>query len=221
MKSNEFKSEIKINNSVNNVQKENSKKTYTLFTEENGEIKFENALYEILIDNNAENKKLIIFCIGSILITGDSLGPIIGTKLSRNYIINNLLYFNKVYVYGTMNKTINALNIKNEIKRIENKFNKDNIVILAIDAAISENICIGSVIVNNKHLEPGAGVGKKLPYVGDLYISGVTCNDAQNLNDITNRETVFKIADFITGGIINVIDVIYEKYGLEASVAHE
>src|SRR5690625_5489145 len=57
------------------------------------------------------NDKIAIICIGSDRSTGDALGPITGSLLSKR----NQLSFN---VFGTLEHPIHAMNLEKELKKI-------------------------------------------------------------------------------------------------------
>lgn len=118
--------------------------------------KFENKLY---------NHPLIIVCIGTPKIPGDSLGPLVGSLLKKH---------TGYQIFGTMEQPVHALNIKSTIKTI--KKNYPDSIIIAIDAAIGHQEQNGFLAVTQRALKPGLGLGKKLPAIGHIQITGVFDN---------------------------------------------
>lgn len=111
-------------------------------------------------------KDLVVVCIGTDRSTGDSLGPLVGYKLStllRNY--------NNVHIMGTLDEPVHAKNLNKIIKKISNDYN--NPFIIAIDACLGSIERIGYITVSDGPLKPGAGVNKDLPEIGDIHITGV------------------------------------------------
>ena len=53
--------------------------------------------------------KIVFVCIGSDRITGDSLGPLVGHQLSR-------YHWKNIYVYGTLNEPVHALNLETTLE---------------------------------------------------------------------------------------------------------
>ena len=53
---------------------------------------------------NYKNKKPLFICVGSDLMLGDSLGPLVGTLLKKNKVSS--------YIYGTLNYPITAKEIE-------------------------------------------------------------------------------------------------------------
>ena len=84
-------------------------------------------LSDILLEHVRSNRSIVFLCIGSDRATGDSLGPIIGYKLSK---FNK---FNNFYIYGTLEEPVHAKNLESTIERINNKH--EDAFIVAIDAS--------------------------------------------------------------------------------------
>lgn len=139
-----------------------------------------------------------IVCIGSDLVLGDSLGPLVGTILNRK----NL----PAYVYGTLNSPVTAKEIS-YIKDILNSVHKKSTVI-AVDAAVGNSDDVGLIKVNNCGLMPGLGVNKDLGTMGDISIIGIVAEkDYGNysLFNTTRLGLVYKMAESIAGGIFDYI----------------
>ncbi|MCH5163430.1 MAG: spore protease YyaC [Clostridiales bacterium] len=103
----------------------------------------------------------VIMCIGTDLVGGDCLGPLVGQLL----IARNLPCF----VYGTLYDPITALNLKDYYAFIK----KNHIsTVIAVDSCVGENV--GRISVNSGGLLPGAAGGKDLPMVGDISVTAVT-----------------------------------------------
>jgi len=109
--------------------------------------------------------ELVIACIGTDRSTGDSLGPLVGTFLSEVKLPD------WVYVYGTLDEPMHAMNLCDYLDFISRR-HRDALV-LAVDALLGRYEDIGLIDVRSGPLKPGAGVGKRLPPVGDLSLTGV------------------------------------------------
>lgn len=138
----------------------------------------------------------VIVCVGSDLVVGDSLGPYIGTELSKK--------LNNVYVYGTLLSPITAKEtgvIFNNIKRIHPKSQ-----ILVIDAAVGDKNDIGLIKVTDKGIKPGLGVNKDLDLLGDVSIIGIVAEKQTPPNNLfyqTRFSLVYGISQRIIKGITN------------------
>ena len=153
---------------------------------------------------NPNNKKPIFVCIGSDLVLGDSLGPLVGTFLKIKELNS--------YVYGTLNSPITAKEVgyaATYLKRMH-----ENAIIISIDAAVGEENDVGLVKVVNRGLKPGLGVNKDLMTIGDVSIIGVVAEKSTknfNLFNATRLSFVYKMAQTIAGGIENYIKENFTK----------
>jgi putative sporulation protein YyaC len=138
--------------------------------------------------------KPVIICIGSDLVVGDSLGPIVGTKLVEKLGGN-------AYVYGTLQSPITAKEIdviKNTVNKIH-PFSK----ILVIDAAVGLNEEIGYVKISNTGIKPGLGANKNLPVIGDVSIIGIVSDKTgSGLNLTTRFSLIYAIVNDVVNGIV-------------------
>lgn len=141
-----------------------------------------------------KNRKVLFFCVGTDRNTGDSLGPLVGSKLE-----------NKGYnVLGTIDDPVHGMNLKENIKLVRAKY-KDYLIV-AIDACLGRvKEDIGKNYLYSDPLYPGTSVGKNwLPPVGDFSIIGMVNVDAYpqiELNEKVLQDTpltlVLKMADEI------------------------
>ena len=167
-------------------------------------------IFQSLLELNPENKRPIFICIGSDLVLGDSLGPLIGTLLRNRNV--------RSYVYGTLNYPITAKEV--EYARTYLKQMHPSSVAIAIDAAVGKPEDIGIIRVINKGLKPGLGVDKNLGVVGDLSIVGVVAGKSTNnynLFNLTRLNLIFKMAETITSGIEKYISHIEKNIAFSSS----
>ncbi len=161
-------------------------------------------IYQALIECNKQDKRPIFICIGSDLVLGDSLGPLVGTFLKNRKIGS--------YIYGTLNFPITAKEV--EYARTYLKQMHPNSITIAIDAAIGSSEDIGLIKVLNKGLKPGLGVDKNLGLVGDISIIGVVAtksNNNYNLFNLTRLNLIYKMAENIASGIEKYISYLENK----------
>jgi len=74
-------------------------------------------------------------------------------------------------VYGTIDHPVHALNLAETLERIKEAH--PDACIVAIDACLGKAKSVGSMELRDGALEPGTGIGKVLPSVGDYHIVGV------------------------------------------------
>ena len=156
---------------------------------------FGKQLFEKICSQKNKYQPLVFLCIGSDRATGDSLGPIIGYKLKQRHL-------SSAYVYGTLEEPVHAKNLSEIIREIHDTFDKPFIV--AIDASLGKASHVGYFTLGEGALKPGAGVGKDLPHVGNLYITGIVNLSGfleNSLLQTTRLHTVMSLADKISTGI--------------------
>ncbi len=146
----------------------------------------------------------VIICVGTDAAIGDTLGPLVGTKLKEAKI--------PAYVYGNLGKTITAKEIfaiKNFISDIHPLAKT-----LVIDAAIGRSEDIGKIKVRSDGIYPGLGAYKKLPKIGDAAIIGVVSEHSKK-NDLfmnfTRLSPIYKMAETIYKGIYDYVTACDEK----------
>lgn len=138
----------------------------------------------------------VFLCIGSDRVTGDSLGPLVGTSL----------FYSSMFpfpVYGTLNHPIHALNLENAMGHIKAVHPRSPII--AVDASLGTKRHQNYVTISQGSLCPGLGVDKQLMEVGDISITGII-NTAgpysQLILQSTRLSEVMALADCISHGII-------------------
>jgi putative sporulation protein YyaC len=149
------------------------------------------------------NKNSAIVCIGTDKCIVDSIGPLVGTLLSKK----NL----KIDIYGTLDKPVQAMNLEEYIKKINLK-NYDNI--LAIDACLSCTKEQGIIEIRKGPVTPGKGIGKILSPIGDFSIIGVDGSSETEFSEIvqqTRLSLVYNMAEIITEGIVTAIQMREEE----------
>lgn len=162
--------------------------------------KFTDACYEI-ISNSIKNgyQSIVFVCIGTDRSTGDSLGPLIGYKISD-------LNYKNVYIHGNLEKPVHAKNIDKVMSDILTDYDKP--FIIAIDACLGKMDHVGFITVGEGAIKPGSGVKKDLAPVGDMHITGIV-NFSGFMDYLILQNTrlniVMKMADMISMGIRYVL----------------
>lgn len=107
---------------------------------------------------------IILLCIGTDRSTGDCLGPLVGNILSHD---SQKL----IHVYGTLDNPVHAANLQETIDQINQLYRAP--FIIALDACLGSVENVGCITVGDGSLQPGAGVNKNLPKVGNMHITGI------------------------------------------------
>lgn len=145
-------------------------------------------------------KKWFIVCVGTDRSTGDSLGPLVGTRLK-------LHEYQDFLIIGTLDEPIHALNLVETIEYI--KAYHSDFGIIAIDASLGQLSSVGCIQILNGPLKPGAGVKKDLPEIGDFHITGIVNVGGfmeyfvlQN----TRLSVVMRMSEIISSALISIIN---------------
>ncbi len=148
--------------------------------------------------------QLIILCIGTDRSTGDSLGPLVGTKLKSMDCMAN------IPIFGTLDEPVHAVNLQDTLKIIDDSYPKS--FIIAVDACLGRSESVGYISIKEGPLQPGTGVNKTLPAVGDLHIVGIV-NVGGFMEYMVLQNTrlnlVMKMAETISEGIAKDISNYY------------
>ena len=150
---------------------------------------------------------IVILCVGTNKLIGDSVGPIVGQKLAR-------LLKNKqnVWIYGNTKRNLNLKNAKQILKQIQ--ITHKQAFVITIDAALGpkemiENTWIGSGIV-----KIGEALDKQIQYFSNITIKGIVGEyqnnlkqDYQTLNEV-NRNRIHRLSNKITYEVCQIIEQI-------------
>ncbi|MGI9953388.1 spore protease YyaC [Moorellaceae bacterium AZ2] len=154
-------------------------------------------------------RPLVVVGIGTDRSTGDSLGPLVGSKLAAYPDLS-------LTVYGTLEDPVHASNLREKLELITATFG--NPFIIAIDACLGHSENVGSITLAPGALKPGAGVNKNLPAVGDLHFTGIV-NVGGYMEYFVLQNTrlslVMRMADQIA---LAIYHGVRHHYGLEGNL---
>ncbi|NLD50865.1 MAG: spore protease YyaC [Clostridiaceae bacterium] len=164
-------------------------------------------LFRLVSSTNKIYQKIAVVAIGSDRSTGDSFGPLVGHMLSKYSIFD-------YDVYGTIHEPVHALNIVETVSKIDT----NNTLIIAVDASIGDFSHVGHIGLSDKPIKPGSGVGKDLPPVGDISLTGiVSIAGIGGLSNILLQTTslgmVYKMAEITSKSILNILYKLQRNKG--------
>ncbi|WP_349408999.1 spore protease YyaC [Pseudalkalibacillus sp. SCS-8] len=140
-------------------------------------------------------RPIVIVCIGTDRSTGDSLGPLVGTKLKAKH----SAYYE---VYGTLEDPVHAVNLEDKLEEIKSRHIDP--FIIGIDACLGKLSSVGMISLGEGPVKPGAAVKKQLPPVGEIHMTGIV-NVSGFMEYFVLQNTrlnlVMKMADLIAEGI--------------------
>jgi putative sporulation protein YyaC len=158
----------------------------------------------------AENRRIAIVCVGTDRSTGDALGPLVGTKLSRY----RSPHFD---LYGTLEHPVHAMNLAETLHKIERKTPRP--FIIGVDACLGQAASVGCIQLGEGPVRPGAGVNKELPPVGDIHMTGIV-NVGGFMEYFVLQNTrlhlVMRMADLIAQSLISAVHAVRRQRPLAA-----
>lgn len=121
------------------------------------------ALTRLLSERGAPGRGIVACCIGTDRSTGDAFGPLVGQALARHWRAPGA-------VIGTVAEPLHALNMA---ERTAHLSGEQTPIVIAIDAALGALASVGSVALSDQGIRPGEGVGKDIPRLGEIAITGI------------------------------------------------
>ncbi len=133
-------------------------------------------------------------CFGTPSVSGDSLGPKVGTLLRDKYNV-------PAFVYGTTDKPVHGKNMPEWMDFIANVH--EDALIIAVDASLGDKKKVGSIMVRGDGVCPAAVKGKKRRFgdIGVLGVVGESGSDAlmelMQVSELYVDELADKVADML------------------------
>lgn len=118
----------------------------------------------LLYQRRRARQPVWVVCVGTDRSTGDAFGPLVGTRLTE-------LAPPGVVVRGTLDQPVHATNLHEFLAEVERE--KPRPFIIAVDACLGRPESVGFLSMRDRPLQPGSGVNKQLPEVGDLHMIGI------------------------------------------------
>ncbi|WP_187119026.1 spore protease YyaC [Bacillus marasmi] len=137
---------------------------------------------------------IFVAAIGSNRISGDSLGPFVGTLLDD-------LFPRHLTVLGNLQYPLDATTIEEEISTLSLP---DNSFVVAIDSVLGNEETVNSIIIQNGQLKPGKGLGSDLPPIGHCSVMGVVVKNDPDLESsllFSDLHLIYTMATNIAKGV--------------------
>jgi len=151
-----------------------------------------------------EGRPLVLVAIGTDRLTGDSLGPLVGSRARE--------LAPWLPVFGTLDEPVHAVNLAATIKKINHAYREP--LVVAVDASLGLARNVGTVSIGRGSLYPGTGVNKNLPPVGEVFISGVV-NVGGFLEFLVLQNTrlclVMQLADCIARALVSACTIWMQR----------
>ena len=144
-------------------------------------------------------KETVVLCVGSDKVSGDCLGPTVGSLLIEKYNVN-------AFVYGCIGRTVNSLNIAEYKDFLREKH--PNAFIIAVDACLGSKNDVGKIKINDKGVAAGLAVGRKTGRIGDIGVLGIVSEISKdNLSALLSSpySMVYELAEKVAGKVASLI----------------
>lgn len=152
---------------------------------------------------NNKFSNIIILCIGTDKIVGDSVGPIIGSNLKK-------LENEYIKIYGTIINNLDFSNAKSVVEKIYINYKKP--FIITIDAALSKEKREGEIYVSNGYIKIGNALEKSICFYSNINIKCVVgkynkLDKKDNINILNNvpKEQIYNIVEIVVNGMENIL----------------
>ena len=110
----------------------------------------------------------VVICIGSDKVSGDMLGPLVGSSLREEY---HLPY----PVYGVVGESVNGVNLEEYLEMISVRHKGSRII--AVDAALGNERDVGKIRLKKGGIKAGGALDRVGDKVGDIGIVGVVAEE--------------------------------------------
>jgi len=117
-----------------------------------------------------KSAETVVVCIGSDKVSGDMLGPLVGTSLREEY---RLPY----PVYGAVGESVNGLNLEEYVAMIEKRHKESRII--AVDAALGKSEDVGKIRLKKGGIKAGGALDRAGEKIGDVGIVGVVAREEE------------------------------------------
>lgn len=159
--------------------------------------------------------KIVVICIGTLSVSGDSLGPLVGDILVKR---NNI----DAYVYGNTASPVHGVNYADYIEHIRQHHKKS--FVIAVDACVGKDKDIGKIKLSMSGVTAGGALNKGLERVGDIGLLGIVAgtDGGNNLNSLMNVERCFvdRMSKKIAASVCRIVDFLNDA-GNRNAPAHD
>ena len=113
-------------------------------------------------------KETVVICIGSDKVSGDMLGPLVGSSLREEYHL-------PCPVYGAVGESVNGVNLEEYLEMIYAKHKESRII--AVDAALGSASDVGRIRLKKGGIKAGGALDRAGEKIGDVGIVGVVAEE--------------------------------------------
>lgn len=145
-------------------------------------------------------KQTVVICIGSDRVSGDMLGPLVGTSLREEYRL-------PCPVYGCVGESVNGINLEEYLAMIDRRH--EGCRVIAVDAALGKKEDVGGVRLKKGGIKAGGALERAGDRVGDLGVVGVVAEErAPQEVYAALLEVPFSLVEALASRIAAMIDEV-------------
>ena len=112
----------------------------------------------------------VVICIGSDRVSGDMLGPLVGSSLREEYHLPHP-------VYGAVGDSVNGINLEEYLAMISRRHGESRII--AVDAALGKGEDVGRIRLKKGGIKAGGALDREGEKIGDVGIVGVVAEESE------------------------------------------
>ncbi len=150
-------------------------------------------------------KNAVVICIGSDKVSGDMLGPLVGSALREDYAL-------PFPVYGAVGESVNGINLGAYVAMIKRRHGDSSVI--AVDAALGKEADIGRIRLKRGGIKAGGALDRKTEAVGDLGIVGIVAKESDP-KDVMNALLAVPF-EFVSSLAEKIAEMIYTVLVSEA-----
>ena len=113
-------------------------------------------------------RETVVICIGSDRVSGDMLGPLVGSSLREEYHV-------PCPVYGWVGASVNGVNLEEYLSMIRSRHAGSRVI--AVDAALGKKKDVGCVRLKKGGIRAGGALERQGERIGDLGVVGVVAEE--------------------------------------------
>ena len=142
----------------------------------------------------------VVICIGSDKVSGDMLGPLVGSALRDDYDL-------PCPVYGAVGESVNGVNLASYVRMIKRRHEGSRLI--AVDAALGKESDVGKIRLKRGGVKAGGALDRKIDAVGDLGIVGIVAKESAPKDVVRALLAVpFELVSALAQGIAEMIHAV-------------
>lgn len=148
-------------------------------------------------------KETVVICIGSDKVSGDMLGPLVGSALRDEYDL-------PFPVYGAVGENVNGVNLASYVRMIKRRHEGSSLI--AVDAALGKESDVGKIRLKRGGVKAGGALDRNIDAVGDLGIVGIVAKEIAPKDVVSELLAVpFELVSSLAEGIAEMIHAVLTK----------